>query len=539
MFGDKREVIKGEEARQKLQQGINILADTVACTMGPKGRNVILQRVYNKSKITKDGVSVANEFFLDDAIMDIGVQLVKEAAQKTVDDAGDGTTTATILAREIFNLGLGYIDKRYNPIDINKGIDYAVDIITEKIKDQSKTIQTNSEDLYNIAKISANNNKEIGKLVAETVSVVGSNGKIFLEESKNSKTYSKILKGTVIEKGFISPYFRTKNNDKDVVLNNPLIVVSNFKMNSGSDVAIFLKKSYNEKRDILIIAEGLEKEALALILENLHNGKINIGVITPPSVANMRDFMLNDIAIITGASYRNVVKGHRPDRFVDRYYGGAEKVIISKTQTVIVNGKGNEEEKQKRIESINKDIEQAEKGIDDRHKERLTKMFSGIATIYVGATTEVEMKEKKDRIEDSILASQSALQEGIISGGGIFLYDILKRTKTINNKLQQGLDIVKIACNKPFIQILKNAGKDVKKVLNKLAEKEYKGYDSDNEVYVKDMIKAGIIDPAKVTRVALQNAASVAKTLLTTEAIIYYKDSHLPKSIHTDPDNIK
>lgn len=539
MFGDRRGVVSGVDAREKLRQGINLLADTVACTLGPKGRNVILQRVYNKSRVTKDGVSVANEFFLEDAIQDIGAQLIKEAAQKTADNAGDGTTTSTVLARSIFNQGLDYLkeDPTRNPVDVNKGITIAVDSIVKRLKEISVPVEVNSKELEHVASISANNDEELGKLVADAISSVGKDGEVIMADSKNSKTYYEVIKGTVIEKGIISPHFITDSNKEEIELDNPLIVVSNFKLTSLEHIRPFFKKAFEESRSMLIIAEELEKEALAYALDNILRGKVNIAIVPPPGVSNMRNFMLSDIAAITGGSFRNHNSNHLPTKFYDNHYGEAEKVIVGRYKTVIIGGKGTEEAKQERINSIHENIKNAEKGIDDRHKSRLSRMFSGIATIYIGATSEVEQREKKDRIEDAILATQSALEEGILPGGGMALYNSeVISEEEMNKDVYQGVRIIESSCCAPFKQILSNCGKDYDKVVSEL---DVMGYNAKTDSYVKDMIKEGIIDPTKVVREALENAASVAKTLLTTEAIVYLKDNHIAESIKIDPGNIQ
>ena len=544
MFGDRREVITGNEAREELRQGVNILADAVACTLGPKGRNVILQRVYNKSRVTKDGVSVASEIFLDNAIQDIGAQLIKEAAQNTAEEAGDGTTTSTVLARAIYNKGLDYINESsaHNPIDVNKGIELAVTDIINELKKASIPVNINTKELEHVATISANNDVALGKIVSEAVSSVGKDGQVIMENSKTSETYHDIIAGTIIEQGFISPHFIVDGNSEELELNNPLIVVSNFKLTSKEHIEPFLKKAYNESRSMLIIAEELEKEALAYALENVLRGVVNIAIVRPPSVSNMRNFMLGDIATITGGTFRNYNASHSPTKFFDKFYGEAEKVIVNRKQTVIINGKGSEEDKLARKISIEENIKNADKGVDDRHRDRMSKMFSGVATIYIGATSEVEQREKKDRVEDAILATQSALHEGIVPGGGLTLLNLAKTeiTRTFANKCEEaGYVIVKHACSQPIIQILSNAGKKLSDITLKFNDSNRKGYNAKTDKFVEDMIEEGIIDPTKVVRTALENAASVAKTLLTTETVIYLKDNHIAESIKMDPGNVK
>lgn len=544
MFGDRRKVEFGESARNKMMQGVNTLADSVACTMGPKGRNVFIQRVYNKSKVTKDGVTVANEFFLDDPIEDMGAQAIKEAAQKTAEEAGDGTTTSTVLARAILKEGLEYINSNEgaNPVDLNKGIDIAVDEIVKSLKDKSIPVEINSKELEHVATISANNDEKLGKIVADAVSSVGKDGKVVMEFSKDHKTYNEIIKGTVLDQGIISPHFVTDSNKEEIELNNPLIAVTNFKLTSVEHIQPFFNEAYNKKRDMLIIAEELDKVALAYAIENVvTRGVVNIAIVRPPSVSNMRNFMLGDIATITGGTFRNRHSAHIPEKFLTKHYGEAKKVTVGRKSTVIIEGKGSEEEVNKRIESVNENIKNAEKGVDDRHRERLSRMFSGVATIYIGANSEIEAKEKKDRVEDAILATQSALEEGIVPGGGITLAST-KQLSPEDGDLSAGYNLIYNACKTPFKQILANAGNNHEEILKGIESRPSgTGYNAKTGEYVTDMIEAGIIDPTKVTRVALENAASVAKMLLTTSAVIYYSEegSHLAESIKVDPGNVR
>jgi chaperonin GroEL len=548
MFGDRRGVVQGKEVRDKLLAGVNLLADTVSVTLGPKGRNVILQRIYNSSRVTKDGVSVAEDFFLADPVEDIGAQLLKQAARDTAEEAGDGTTTSTVLARAIFAKGIEYLNQsdKNNPVDINEGIDLAVKDILDIIKKSSKTIEVDSEELVHVASISANNDNELGKVVAEAVSTVGKEGQVVMGVSKDHTTYHDSIVGTVIEQGYMDPVFATDANTEEVVLDRPLVVTSNFKFSAMEDIRRMIDVAYNNKRSLLIIAEELTLEALAFVAENVEHGKIKVAVVRPPGVSNMRKFMLSDIAIITGGSFRDTLKGHNPRDFKTTEFGEAEKVIVNRKQTVIIGGKGSQEAKDARVRAIQENIANAEKGIDDRHKERLSKMFSGMATVYIGANSEVEQKEKKDRVEDSILATQSALEEGIVPGGGTALLNAVRDLNSEiipfkNKDVYSGYLILLNACTQPFKRILKNAGKDVDTILTGIKSRPSgTGYNAKNGEYVDSMINEGIIDPTKVVRCALENAASVAKTLLTTEAALYYMKGHNPESIDMDPDrNIK
>ena len=544
MFGDRRGVIKGKEARERLMQGVNTLADAVACTLGPKGRNVILHRIYNKNKSTKDGVSVANEFFLEDPVEDIGAQMVKEVAQNTADDAGDGTTTATVLARAVIKSGLDYIDSddKHNPVDVNKGIDLAVDDIIAKLKEASMPVEINSKELVHVATISANNDEALGKIVSETVSTVGAEGKVIMEFSKDHKTYSEMIDGSVIEQGFISPHFITDANSDEVELSNPLIVISNFKMAAVEHVAPFFEKAYNTKRDMLIIAEELEGAALAYAVENVARGVVNVAIGRPPGTSNMRTFMLGDLAAITGGKFRNTTSGAVTGKFFDSYYGEAKRVVVNRKQTVIAEGKGSEEDVKLRRASIEENIKNADKGIDDRHRDRMSQMFAGIATIYIGAGSEVEAKEKKDRVEDAILATQSALEEGIVPGGGMALINAIKgEPSLLKGDIDAGYTILKASCLEPFNQILRNAGLSSEEILKGIKSRpDGTGYNVKTGEYVPDLIKEGVVDPTKVTRVALENAASVAKMFLTTEVVLYLSEgTHLVESVKMDPGNVK
>jgi chaperonin GroEL len=542
MFGDRREVVSGVEAREKLAEGINLLADTVACTMGPKGRNVIMQRVYNKNRITKDGVSVADEFFLSDPVQDIGAQTIKEAAQRTAEDAGDGTTTSTVLAREIYRHGLEYLneDTSRNPVDVVKGIDLAVSDAVESLKKVAKPVKINSIELENVATISANNDEEIGKIVAEAVSMVGKEGKVVMQTSKDASTYVDTVEGAVWDQGIFHQGFVNELPKETMELEKPLIVVSNHKFSSHNEIKPFFQYAASKKRDMLIICEELEKSALEYALLNVTKGAANVAFVRPPSISNFRNFMLEDLAVITGGTFRDRNKGNKIENFdTEKHFGLADRVIVTRKQTVIIDGKGTEEEKEVRIQAIQDNIKNAEKGIDDRHKERLAKMFSGLSTVYIGANSEFEMKEKKDRVEDSILATQSALEEGIVPGGGCTLANIELDLveEGLNRDIVAGYNIIRNAMHKPLEQILTNAG--LSNLLYDSSRPVSDGYNVATNTPVDDMIKAGIIDPAKVVRVSLENASSVAKMLLTTESIIYYAEDHLPESIKMDPGNVR
>jgi chaperonin GroEL len=535
MFGDQRSVISKQEAREELLKGINLLADTVAYTMGPKGRNVILQRHYNQSRVTKDGVTVASEFFLKDPVQDIGAQLIKEAAQKTADEAGDGTTTATVIAREIIREGIKYlnINPKANPIDLNEGITFAVNKIVEAIKNKSQPVNIEDDSLLHVATISANNDPKLGELITEAVRMVGQDGQVLMEYTESPESYIETIKGATWQQPIINANFIVAADTEEIVLDNPLIVVSNFKLSSDTEAYHITKIAQSQDRPILIICEELNKSALAFLLKNVRNGHIKAAAVLPPGMSNMRTFHLEDLSVITGASFQDYNKGDTPKGFKSTFYGSAKKVIVNRKQTVIIGGKGNPDAIEKRKLSIKENIKNAQKGLDDRHKNRYAQMFGGIATVYVGGGSDIERKERKDRVEDSILATQSALSEGILPGGGWFLKHPGKFALPTSkpNEFYEGIDIILKTCAKPFDQILHNAGltHESKNPLNVKTNKE-----------VKDLIEEGIIDPAKVTRCALENAASVAKMILTTEGVIYYTDDqHIHESITMDRGNMK
>lgn len=538
MFGDQRGVVQGQEARKELLKGINTLADTVACTMGPKGRNIIIQRLYNQSRTTKDGVTVASEFFLPHPVQDIGAQLIKEAAQKTAEEAGDGTTTATVLARELISLGMAYLDENpeANPIDLINGMTAAVNHYVEEIKSKSIQIDIESDKLEDIATISANNDPELGELVAEAVRKVGVDGEVAMEFTPQSESYIDVIEGTVWEQPIIHPHFITEENKEEIELEKPLIAVTNFKISSDEDAYKVVKPILKEERPVLLICEELTKTGLAYLLKHATLGHIKIAIVRPPGMSNMRQFMLGDLAVLTGAKFRDYNKGDKPSGMLISHYGEAEKVIVNRKKTIILKGAGKQEAIDERIASIHENIKNAEKGIDGRHKNRLAKMFSGVATVYIGGYSDIEKKEKKDRVEDSILATQSALAEGVLPGGGYFLANAYDAVATDGNKdYEKGVDIVIKACSKPYEQILTNAG-----LTSMISSTENKPVNVKTGDRVDDLIEEGIIDPAKVTRCALENAASVAKMILISEGVIHYLDNqHIHESIVMDRGNIK
>lgn len=542
MFGDRRRLVFKEEARAKLLKGVNTLADAVAVTLGPNGGNVILERVYNTSIVTKDGVSVAEDIFLEDPVENIGAQLLKQAARKTAEDAGDGTTTATVLARSIYVQALKLIEQGNKPTELKEGVEEAVKQLTTLLREISTPINS-LEDLINISTISANGDAELGKIIAEATYEIGENGAVVIEESKSELTYSEVIKGTVIDRGFISQYFST-GGSSEVILENPLILVSNTKSTNAADLEVFCKYAYEHNRSFLIIMEELEKTALAYMIENISKGVLKGAIIASPGVANMRQFMLEDLAVVTGAKFVDRFKGHHLTKVSINHLGTAEKVIVSRKKTIIINGGGKAEDVEARKKTIETNIAEAEKNIDKRHKDRLAKMFSGVSTIYVGGTTEIDRKEKLDRVDDSMRAAQSALAEGYLIGGGTALYRLANEIKAPDNFTESQLNGFKLvieAAKQPFKTIISNTGKSVEVVENevvKLSKESASGYNARTGSMSKNLIKDGIIDPSKVTRVALENAAAVASLLFTTECVVYYKDEQHER-LQLDPGNIR
>jgi chaperonin GroEL len=544
MFGDRRRLVFKEEARELLKSGVNTLADAVEVTLGPKGGNVILERIYNQSIITKDGVSVARDIFLENPVENIGAQTVKQAAEKTAEDAGDGTTTATVLARALFTKGLRLLEQDYNATEIKQGVEYGVEQLVKLIKSNSLEIKS-LEELINIATISANGDLELGTTIAEAVYKIGAEGSVVIEESKTDKTFAETIKGTVIDRGFISQYFAT-TGDQEVTLTNPIVLISNDKVTDATDLEKFFNYAYENKRDFLIIMEELEKQALAYSIKNIGEGILKGAIISPPGVSNMRSFMLEDLAIITGGKVIDRIKGHTIANSTLSDYGAATKVIVNRKKTIILGGAGKEDKIEERKLSIQKNINDSEKNIDTRHKDRLARMFSGVSTIYVGGTTEIERKERYDRVDDAVRATQSALAEGYIVGGGVALYkmsDEFYIEETFTESQKMGVRLVIEAAKVPFRRIISNTGKnsEVIEAELKMFDKKFNlrsGYNARIGKMTKDMIKDGIIDPAKVTRVALENAASVANLLLTTECVVYYKDDQHER-MNMDPGNVR
>lgn len=545
MFGDRRRLVFKEEARALLKEGVDTLADAVETTLGPSGGNVILERVYNTSIVTKDGVSVAEDIFLEHPVQNIGAQMTKQAARKTSEDAGDGTTTATVLARAIYVRALKLMEQGYKPVELKSGIELAIKQLIQLLKDYSTPV-TSLQDLIDIATISANGDVELGTIIAEAVHSIGESGSVLIEESKTDKTYSEIIKGTVLERGYISQYFATAGAD-EVTLENPVILVTNTKSSDPTDLETFFKYVYENKRSFLIIMEELEKTALTYALDKINKGILTGAIIAPPGVSTMRHFMLEDLATITGGKFIDRFKGNLLSRVTLTDLGAAEKVIVSRKKTIILGGKGDPTKIEARKTSIEVDMKKAEKNIDNRHKIRLSQLFSGVSTIYVGGVTEIERKERYDRVDDAVKATQSALAEGSIIGGGTALYKLSKLLvvpKDLTESQLEGFKLLTEAVKVPFRTIIKNTGKTpeiIEAEVNKTAvhKKTFNsGYNARENAFTEDLRKEGIIDPVKVTRVALENATSVACLLFTTNCVVYYKDEQHER-LQIDPGNIR
>jgi len=526
------------EARNALKAGVDKLANAVRVTLGPKGRNVILQKKFGSPYITKDGVSVAKEIELEDPIENIGAQLVKEVASKTADQAGDGTTTATVLAQAIFNSGLKMVTAGANPMDLKRGIDKAVDVVIDTLHKNSKKISTSTE-IEQVATISANNDSEVGKMLADAMGKVGKDGVITVEEARGTQTEVKIVEGMQFDRGYLSPYFITNQEKMEVELDNPYILLYDKKINIMKDILELLESAAGTSRPLLIIADDIEGEALAALVVNKMRGTLKVAAVKAPAFGDRRKEMLEDLAILTGGIVISQDAGFSLDKATLAMCGRAEKINIDKDTTTIINGAGNKEDIIARIDSIKSQIENAPSEYDkEKLQERLAKLSGGVAIIYIGATTEMELKEKKDRVDDALHATRAAVEEGIVIGGGIALLRTLESLNGIvvdNEDQKLGVDIIKSAIQAPFRTIISNGGGSPDVILNKVNEvgvhSNY-GYNARTDEYV-DMIEAGIIDPTKVTRLALENAASVAGLLLTTECVIATnKEENNPTPTH-------
>ena len=512
------------EARDALKNGVDKLANAVKVTLGPKGRNVILDKKFGAPHVTKDGVSVAKEIELSDPVENMGAQMVKEVASKTADDAGDGTTTATILAQSIVTTGLKNVAAGANPMDLKRGIDKAVAAVTEELGKISKKVGNDNEKIKQVATVSANNDDAIGSLIAQAMAKVKTEGVITVEEAKGTETTVDVVEGMQFDRGYLSPYFVTDAEKMIVDMENPYILVYDKKISNMKDLLPILEPVAQSGKPLLIIAEDVDGEALATLVVNKIRGGLKIATVKAPGFGDRRKAMLEDIAILSSATVISEEQGFKLENTTLEMLGTAEKVTIDKDNTTIVNGAGKKANIKARVGQIKAQIETTTSEYDkEKLQERLAKLAGGVAVLYVGATTEVEMKEKKDRVDDALAATRAAVEEGIVPGGGVALVraeKVLDKLKGINADENTGIAIVKRAIEEPLRQIITNAGGEGAVVVQKVREgKADFGYNARTEEYT-NMYKAGIIDPTKVTRVALENAASIAALLLTTECVI-------------------
>jgi chaperonin GroEL len=512
------------DARDQLKKGVDALANAVKVTLGPKGRNVIIDKKFGAPSITKDGVSVAKEIELSNPIENMGAQMLKEVASKTADVAGDGTTTATVLAQAIITAGLKHVAAGANPMDLKRGIDKAVAIIVENLKLQSRAVGDDNQKIEQIATISANNDNAIGKLIAQAMDKVKKEGVITVEEAKGTETTVEVVEGMQFDRGYISPYFVTDTEKMQTVLENPYILIYDKKISTMKDLLPILEKSVQSGRPLLIIAEDVDSEALATLVVNKIRGSLRIAAVKAPGFGDRRKAMLEDIAILTGGQLISEERGYKLENADLTYLGSAEKITIDKENTIIVNGAGAKEDIVSRVNQIKAQIENTTSDYDrEKLQERLAKLAGGVAVLYVGAATEVEMKEKKDRVDDALHATRAAVEEGVVPGGGIAYIraiESLNDAKGINDDETFGFNIVKRSLEEPLRQIVANAGGEGSIVVQKVKEGSGDfGFNARTDVY-ENLFAAGVIDPTKVTRVALENAASIAGMLLTTECVL-------------------
>ena len=512
------------QAREDLRAGVDALADAVKVTLGPKGRNVIIDKKFGAPHITKDGVTVAKEIELEDPFQNMGAQLVKEVASKTGDDAGDGTTTATVLAQAIVNVGLKNVTAGANPMDLKRGIDKAVAKVVEGIRAQAQEVGDDFSKIESVARISANNDEEIGQLIAEAMRKVKKDGVITVEEAKGTDTTVEVVEGMQFDRGYISPYFVTNTEKMECEMENPFILIYDKKISTLKDMLPILEASAQSGRPLLMIAEDVDSEALATLVVNRLRGSLKICAVKAPGFGDRRKEILEDIAVLTGGVVISEEKGMRLDAATVEMLGRAEKITVNKDNTVIVNGLGSKDSIEARVAQIKAQIEVSTSDYDkEKMQERLAKLAGGVAVLYIGAASEVEMKEKKDRVDDALSATRAAIAEGIVPGGGVAYIrciDSLEGLKGANEDETTGIEIVRRAIEAPLRQIMHNAGLEGAVILQKVREgKGDYGFNARTGQY-ENFFEAGVIDPAKVTRVALENAASIAGMFLTTECVI-------------------
>ncbi len=519
-----KEILFDVDARDKLKKGVDSLANAVKVTLGPKGRNVVIGKKFGAPQITKDGVSVAKEIELKDPIENMGAQMVKEVASKTADIAGDGTTTATVLAQAIVGAGLKNVAAGANPMDLKRGIDKAVNEVVKNLKKISKEVGSDNDKIKQIATISANNDENIGGLIAEAMKVVGNDGVITVEEAKGTETEVKTVEGMQFDRGYLSPYFVTNTEKMITEMENPLILIYEKKISNMKELLPVLEPVVQAGKGLLIIAEDVDGEALATLVVNRLRGSLKIAAVKAPGFGDRRKAMLEDIAILTGGQVISEERGYTLENASLDMLGTAEKIEIDKDNTTIINGAGKKADIKARVSQIKAQIEATTSDYDrEKLQERLAKLAGGVAVLYVGAPTEVEMKEKKDRVDDALAATRAAVEEGIVPGGGVALIrsiETLDKLKADNEDELTGIQIVKRAAEEPLRQIIANAGGEGAVIVQKVREgKDDFGYNARTETYEK-LYKAGVIDPTKVTRIAVENAASIASMLLTTECVI-------------------
>lgn len=527
-----KDILFNMEAREQLKKGVDELANAVKVTLGPKGRNVIIEKKFGAPHITKDGVTVAKEVELADPFMNTGAQLVKSVASKTGDDAGDGTTTATVLAQSIVNVGIKNVTAGANPMDLKRGIDKAVAKVVENIREQAEAVGSDYDKIEQVATISANNDPEIGKLIADAMRRVSKDGVITIEEAKGTETSIGVVEGMQFDRGYLSPYFVTDTEKMECVMDNPYILIYDKKISNLKDFLPILEPAIQTGRPLLVIAEDVDSEALTTLVVNRLRAQLKICAVKAPGFGDRRKEMLEDIAILTGGIVISEEKGLSLEQATIEMLGRCDKVTVSKDNTTIVNGVGSKEAIADRVAQIKAQIAATKSDYDkEKLQERLAKLAGGVAVLYVGAASEVEMKEKKDRVDDALCATRAAIEEGIVPGGGVTYIraiEALEGFKGENADETTGIEIIKRAVEEPLRQIVSNAGKEGAVVVQKVREgKGDFGYNARTDVY-ENMKAAGVVDPAKVTRVALENAASIAGMFLTTECVIVEKKEEKP-----------
>ena len=527
-----KEIKFNNEAREELKKGVDALADAVKVTLGPKGRNVIISKQFGAPHITKDGVSVAREVELDEPFRNMGAQLVKEVASKTGDDAGDGTTTATVLAQAIIAVGLKNVTAGANPMDLKRGIDKAVAAVVEGIRDMSQEVGDDFKKIEDVARVSANNDETIGRLIAEAMEKVKKEGVITVDEAKGTETTIEVVEGMQFDRGYISPYFVTDTEKMECVMDSPFILLHDKKISNLKDILPILEATAQSGRPLLIIAEDVDQDALAALVVNRLRGSLKVCAVKAPGFGDRRKEMLEDIAILTGGTVVSEEKGMKLDQATMQELGHANTVTVNKESTTIVNRDGDKERIAARVAQIKAQIAQTTSDYDrEKLQERLAKLAGGVAVLHVGAPSEVEMKEKKDRVDDALSATRAAIAEGIVPGGGVAYISCLERLRDLkgaNDDEQTGIAIVERAIEEPLRQIAANAGVEGAVVVQKVSEgSDDFGYNARTDTY-ENLLAAGVIDPAKVTRVALENAASIAGMFLTTECVIAEKKEENP-----------